>query len=443
MLMFVPVASLLLFAAEPAVKAPVQAAVPVSAVDEAGAEAPPKILVMRWSIASGAEVQGSQLFDDLLTSMVADAQPDSEVVGMADVEALLDIEQAKDLIGCADVTCTAEIGLALDAELLVQGSLGKIGDRLFVVLKVIEARDATVAARVDGSTTREDATPLMEKLVYEVFGVESATVYTLPGASYEQWLSRMQDLAYAPLRCGETEACLRIALGRIEDIEFLLSKDDWPPELEEHREALVARLASLRSHAARLRELLHGTQTQTSPTLSASTPVRNPVVIVIQEPVRPTSSAERAPMNQPSPVVQPVAPPRRYRTPVRLPSARPRPASSQGAYTPVPAPAPAPKARATRASATPKRNYQTVKRSSSARRKAAQAIQKVTTPRAKTRSRVPFVRSSMQSTSSPSRAVRTTKAAASKVTQKRAPTKKTPARPVRRTTTSRTKTVPR
>lgn len=408
---------------------------------------PPKILVLRWSIASGAELDGSQLLDDLLTSEVAQAQPSSEVVGMADVEALLDVEQAKDLIGCDDVTCTAEIGLALDAELLVQGSLGTIGDRTFAVLKAIETRDATVIARVDGSTAEKDVTPLLEKLVHQLFGVESAPVYTtLPGTSFEQWLSRMQDLAYAPLRCGETVECLRIALGRIEDIEFLLGRDDWPPELEQHRDALHARLQSLHAHAARLRTLLYAPQ-QPQPVVHVSEPARQPVVVVVREP--PPSRAETPPTTTPS--WSPPKPPR-FAVPVRPPWTRTRAAPR------LPSVQPQERSQSRRARAAPSEASifeRSEARAASSRRRVTPLTE--VAPRTTSRSRIPrsVKPQTRRASSGASPAVQTIKRAASKLSparttrakarsEKANPAKTGPKNTSRRSTSSsRKRTVPR
>ncbi len=50
------------------------------------------------------------------------------VTTIADLNAMLQAEAAKDLLDCDDVSCAAEIGGAVGADRILAGSIGRIGN---------------------------------------------------------------------------------------------------------------------------------------------------------------------------------------------------------------------------------------------------------------------------------------------------------------------------
>jgi hypothetical protein len=77
----------------------------------------------------------------------------ARVVGRDDIRAMLALEANKQLAGCDDVSCLAEIGGALGVDYLVAGSVGMIGEVYVVGLRLIEPQRASVASRVSESFT--------------------------------------------------------------------------------------------------------------------------------------------------------------------------------------------------------------------------------------------------------------------------------------------------
>ncbi|MBI5507512.1 MAG: PEGA domain-containing protein [Deltaproteobacteria bacterium] len=71
-----------------------------------------------------------------------------EVVTASELNALLEAEKRNDALGCDDVTCLVEIGIAAGIERLVAGSLTKAGDKLVVSLQLIDVQHAKVKERV-------------------------------------------------------------------------------------------------------------------------------------------------------------------------------------------------------------------------------------------------------------------------------------------------------
>jgi hypothetical protein len=69
-------------------------------------------------------------------------------VTQADVAALLGVERSREMMGCSDSGCLAEIGGALGADRVVHGSLGKVGESLVVNLSALDPRRASAPASV-------------------------------------------------------------------------------------------------------------------------------------------------------------------------------------------------------------------------------------------------------------------------------------------------------
>jgi TolB-like protein len=158
----------------------------------AAAESKRKIAVL--------ELTARGLSDDLaksITDLVArevDRSGLFTTISTDDVRAMLQHEENKMMLGCNDEACLAEIGGALGVELLLSGSVGKIGETFVVSLKLIDVRRAAVVSReertVQGkaddlvSTSREAVKVLLRPLMKKAQGTlalaceeEGAEVY--------------------------------------------------------------------------------------------------------------------------------------------------------------------------------------------------------------------------------------------------------------------------
>jgi hypothetical protein len=82
------------------------------------------------------------------------------VIGMDEVRALLDLEAEKQLVGCSDESCMAEIVEALGADVLIVGQVQKIGDGRVFGLKRLDARHPEAATQVNQQLDAEDAAVL-------------------------------------------------------------------------------------------------------------------------------------------------------------------------------------------------------------------------------------------------------------------------------------------
>lgn len=78
------------------------------------------------------------------------------VIGMDEVRAMLDQEAARQMTGCDDASCLADIAGALGAEILVVGSLARVGDEHVFGLRRIQQAEARVVGTVSRRLVAED-----------------------------------------------------------------------------------------------------------------------------------------------------------------------------------------------------------------------------------------------------------------------------------------------
>jgi hypothetical protein len=97
-----------------------------------------------------------------LTNLVAEAvthEPDVAVTSGQDLQALLDQSATKQAFGCDDKLdeCVAQLAGALDADLVISGTIGRLDDVIIVSLTAYDARAQAAVARVtaQGETARE------------------------------------------------------------------------------------------------------------------------------------------------------------------------------------------------------------------------------------------------------------------------------------------------
>lgn len=84
------------------------------------------------------------------------------VVGMNEIEAMLDLEAQKQVMGCSDDEgCLAEIADALGVDSIVIGSLALVGDSHVVAVRRIDQRDAKVAGSYTQRLAAEDGVELL------------------------------------------------------------------------------------------------------------------------------------------------------------------------------------------------------------------------------------------------------------------------------------------
>lgn len=105
-------------------------------------------------------------------SVEIDAIGKYKVIAGRDIQSMLGFEKQKDVLGCTDAACLAEIGGALGVDRIIASHIGKVGATYVVNIKLINIRMATTEGRVY-ETVRGQVDALLETMrrsVGKLFG---------------------------------------------------------------------------------------------------------------------------------------------------------------------------------------------------------------------------------------------------------------------------------
>lgn len=98
-------------------------------------------------------------------------RPGFRVISAAEVASLLGLERQRELLGCAEgSSCLAELGGALGADYVLAGTLGRLGGRFRLDLRLIDGRKSrVVASEGDFARSEEALVELAEAQVARLF----------------------------------------------------------------------------------------------------------------------------------------------------------------------------------------------------------------------------------------------------------------------------------
>ncbi len=108
----------------------------------------PKVAVLEFTRAGDVEAGVVTVIGEAVATELAH-QGIYDVVTAAEIASLIGLERQKQLLGCAEdgASCMAELGNALGAKLILNGSLAKLGELYQLNLQAIDAGTAQVVGR--------------------------------------------------------------------------------------------------------------------------------------------------------------------------------------------------------------------------------------------------------------------------------------------------------
>ena len=122
----------------------------VVAAPPAPAPERPGLAVFDIEAVNGVSAGLAKLLTESLLTRLNRSRRFGSVIGGSDIRAMLDMEQQKQVLGCGDEACLAELGGALGVPLMINPTLGLVGDRFLLNLKVLAVEEAKVKARAEG-----------------------------------------------------------------------------------------------------------------------------------------------------------------------------------------------------------------------------------------------------------------------------------------------------
>lgn len=131
----------------------------------AGKTRHPRVLVLDLPTDKAIAPNTAKSLNDFLAGAVRD-QGFTVITG-ADIAAVLGVERQKQLLGCSEDGCLAEIGGSMGVDLMVRGSLSVLGARTALSLTLIDAKGVAVneQRRMVKSTDPADLIQALEEMV--------------------------------------------------------------------------------------------------------------------------------------------------------------------------------------------------------------------------------------------------------------------------------------
>jgi hypothetical protein len=125
---------------------------------------PVSVLIIPLEAGPGVEGDVAALITETVS---ADLQRSTgySILTRKDVVTMLGVERQRELLGCSEsTTCLTEIAGALNAQLLVHGTVGKLGDTWVFNLAVLEGQTGAVLRRHSSRRKGESAAVLLEEI---------------------------------------------------------------------------------------------------------------------------------------------------------------------------------------------------------------------------------------------------------------------------------------
>ena len=126
----------------------------------------PKLAVMPM-VGVRVEKGIAEVLGDILTVEVGNLGR-YQVISADEMNAMLGLEKMKEVVGCDDVSCAAEIGGALGVDYMVSGKVGRLGSKLLINLSFFDNKKMKVIRRVRQSVVRNEN--LYEQAIIDAIG---------------------------------------------------------------------------------------------------------------------------------------------------------------------------------------------------------------------------------------------------------------------------------
>lgn len=140
--------------------------------------------------ASGIDATVAKNLTELITAESAKI-PGYKIIAHSEVKDLVNFEVEKQSMGCDDPSCFTELGSALGVDLVVSGSVGKVGETIVVTLKLIDVKKVESKNRV-GDTLVGDVAILPDYIRTATYRLFQQPVPPDVNASYEAMRLRLE-----------------------------------------------------------------------------------------------------------------------------------------------------------------------------------------------------------------------------------------------------------
>lgn len=149
---------------------------PAFAADSAAGKRKAKVAVLDVRAAGSIDPKTFEGLAALIASELGERRPDVTVVGSGEIRALIGFEREKQLVGCSDGSCLAEVGGALGVDYLVITEGSRLGGTWLVSMSLLDVAKSKALKRVTKRTEQET------RLVDTSLGAIQEIARAVPGA---------------------------------------------------------------------------------------------------------------------------------------------------------------------------------------------------------------------------------------------------------------------
>ncbi len=110
--------------------------------------AKPGVAALEIDAVEGVKKSVAGLLSEMILSQLKESGHFGSVLGSSDIQSMLDLDQQKQALDCDENSCLAELGGALGVPYLLTASLGAVGGKLVLNVKLIQVDEAKVANRL-------------------------------------------------------------------------------------------------------------------------------------------------------------------------------------------------------------------------------------------------------------------------------------------------------
>jgi hypothetical protein len=158
----------------------------------AQAEPLPGVAALNFTAKRGVDKELAELISEAALSVLRSSKRFKSVIGSSDVEAMISAEQQKQALGCDDDGCLAELGGALGVPYLLTGSLGTLGGRFMLNIKLLAVDEAKVVGRVtqmldDERALGDGLKPALDALLADAFAEPPAAAPSAVAQGTKPW----------------------------------------------------------------------------------------------------------------------------------------------------------------------------------------------------------------------------------------------------------------
>jgi hypothetical protein len=107
----------------------------------------PGVAVLEMEAIVGVDKGVARLVNEILLARIGMSGVFGSVIGSSDIREMINLEQQKNILGCEEEGCIAQLGGALGVPLMIVPSLGKLGDDYLITLKITDVDEAKVLVR--------------------------------------------------------------------------------------------------------------------------------------------------------------------------------------------------------------------------------------------------------------------------------------------------------